>query len=354
MSSYNNSSAKPTQTNSLDWLSFADDLHAPPPDLFEFELDNSLTSLDQSQLNLLDVLNFTNDSYTFYRDSNVLGPPSTITLSSESTYEGQSTHSESLYSFPRSPTYTESVYSNPSDLQLSFTNVNLNNTAETVPQPQQIALSQQPSVFDDIDINSNSFGELPLPFINRARDYDPNANINPNFSNINPAEFYHQNKNVNILPTPQAGQNMSMPISQLKMIFPTPNITVSMSGNSSSSSSPNESSAQDERRRYQCPSCPRGQSFFTIFVTVSHDSNVFSQPSREPTISRRTWLLMTLTGQSLLRAPILLVEGLSQGSTTLVVISSASIMKLHKTESALKPAHVSGVIAVARVSLAQP
>lgn len=256
MSTYNNSNSKPFQEGSLDWLSFTDDLHAPPPDLFEFELDNSLTGVDQSQLNLLDVLDFTNDSYRFYRDTNALGPPSTITVSSESTYEGRSTHTDSLYSFPRSPTYTESVYSNPSDLQLGFANVNINSTAETAPQPQQITLAQVSGLVDDIDVNSNSFGELPLSFINRSREYDPTNTINPSFANVSPADYYQESNNATSLPTPQATRSS---ISQLNLLFPIPSLTVSMSGNTSSTSTTNDSASLDDRRRYRCPSCPRGK-----------------------------------------------------------------------------------------------
>jgi hypothetical protein len=251
MSLYNN---KPVQEGSLDWLSFADDLHAPPPDLFEFELDNSLNGVDQSQLSLLDVLDFTNDSYRFYRDTNALGPPSTITVSSESTYEGRSAHTDSLYSFPHSPTYTESVYSNPSDLQLGFANVNINSAAETAPQPQQISLSQPSGLVDDIDVNSNSFGELPLSYINRSREYDPTNTINPTFANINPADYYQRSKDVTFMPTPQATHSS---ITQLNMVFPIPSLTVSMSGNTSSSSTANDSAGLDDRRKYRCLSCPR-------------------------------------------------------------------------------------------------
>jgi len=261
MSLYN---SKQMPTGSLDWLSFADDLHAPPPDLFEFELDNSLNGVDQSQLNLLDVVDFSNDSYRFYRDTTAVGPPSTITLSSESTYEGRSMQSESLYSFPRSPTYTESVYSNPNDLQLGFAKVDINSEPAAA-APQQISLSQTPCVPDDIDINTNSFGELPLHYTNGSRDYDASAAISA-FANITPADYYRPAGDNLSLPTPQAALRTPATISDLKMIFPVPNLSLSMDGKGSSNASDN--SSVDDRRKYHCPNCPR--SFARAYNLKTH------------------------------------------------------------------------------------
>lgn len=263
MSLYNN---KQMAAGSLDWLSFADDIHAPPPDLFEFELDNSLNGIDQSQLNLLDVVDFSNDSYRFYRDATAAGPPSTITLSSESTYEGRSMQSESLYSFPHSPTYTESVYSNPNDLQLGFAKVDIN-AESAVAAPQQISLSQSSCIPDDIDVNTNSFGELPLSYTN-SRDFDTSAAITSTFANITPADYYRQPGDNLSLPTPQATHCPAVNISDLKMIFPVPNLSLSMDGKASTASNASDNSSLDDRRKYRCPNCPR--SFARAYNLKTH------------------------------------------------------------------------------------
>src|SRR5580704_2880852 len=89
---------------SLDFFSFhsPSDILAPHPDLFESELDSSLAAFDEIQLQLLTV--DSNDAYSFLRsDTPTCGPPSTITVSSESAYDSLSSHSESFYNYPQSP-----------------------------------------------------------------------------------------------------------------------------------------------------------------------------------------------------------------------------------------------------------
>src|ERR1700710_3056749 len=76
------------QGGGLDFASFhsPSDILAPHPDLFELELDSSLAAFNEVQLQLLTV--DSNDAYSFLRsDTPTCGPPSTITVSSESAYD---------------------------------------------------------------------------------------------------------------------------------------------------------------------------------------------------------------------------------------------------------------------------
>lgn len=106
----------------LDFLSFTNpsDILAPHPDLFESELDSSLAGFDPLQLQSLIIEQ--PDAFNFLRsDTPTCGPPSTITVSSESAsaYETLSSYSESLYN------QAASNYSFPFDLDMDFARASL-------------------------------------------------------------------------------------------------------------------------------------------------------------------------------------------------------------------------------------
>lgn len=116
--------AQQQKAPALDWLSFPAApavVDAPHPDLFDFELDNSLSAFDQAQVQLL-TLDY-NDSFAFtnYRSETPQGPPSVITASSESAYETLSSYSESLNNYSNSsPGYNVVESSRPVDLNIDF------------------------------------------------------------------------------------------------------------------------------------------------------------------------------------------------------------------------------------------
>ncbi|GJJ09603.1 hypothetical protein Clacol_003826 [Clathrus columnatus] len=87
----------------LDWLSFPptspSDVHAPHPDLFDLDLEASIIALPQVDQEQLQHLNIDlTDTYAFLPTNATprCGPPSTLTASSESTYDS---YSESLYNY---------------------------------------------------------------------------------------------------------------------------------------------------------------------------------------------------------------------------------------------------------------
>lgn len=251
---------KPVQQASLDWLSYAapDDIHAPHPDLFEYDLEASLHGVDQSQLQLLN-LDYNADSFQFLRDGHsACGPPSTITISSESAYETLSNHSESLYSFPHSPTYSsiESVYSN--DLHMGFAKFNVDAGDCAVAAPQPINAAGTLHLIDDTDTDCNSFGELPIsPYdsVSSGSSYDyDNPSINP-INVITPAEFYRPAQRV--LPAPQRTPPTSASISPISIPHPIPRLSIASMSDAGSNASTGSQANGDGRRKYQCPSCPR-------------------------------------------------------------------------------------------------
>jgi len=267
------SNYKPANTN-LDWLSFADDIHAPPPDLFEFDLDKSLNGVDQSQLPLMGSVDFSIDPYQLFRTNDpVCGPPSTFTMSSESTYE----NSESMYSFPRSPTaYSESVYSH--DLHLNLAKFSMEATevaksAVTAPQAHQVmAATADPfKLMEELDPESKSFGDLPVTGFNSvhqaaaAFEYD----ASPSLQGISPADFYlHPQPSVTSIPTPQPLPNTSVQMhnnNNNNISLPLPRVTVSMS---EAANTVNDSIGADGRRKYQCSTCPR--SFARAYNLKTH------------------------------------------------------------------------------------
>lgn len=116
-------------STALDFFSFTSpsDILAPHPDLFESELDLSLAGFDQLQLQLLAV---DQPDPVYYRGDNpACGPPSTITVSSESAsaYESLSSRSE-LYNSYSTPTN----YSYPLDIDMDFSRVRLSAASDYV------------------------------------------------------------------------------------------------------------------------------------------------------------------------------------------------------------------------------
>lgn len=107
----------------LDWLSFPptspSDVHAPHPDLFELDLEASIIALPQVDQEQLQHLNIDlTDPYTFLPTNATprCGPPSTLTASSESTYDS---YSESLYNYSEYES-NPTDYSVPADLGIDF------------------------------------------------------------------------------------------------------------------------------------------------------------------------------------------------------------------------------------------
>jgi len=228
--------SSPQKQSPLDWLSFPSPavVEAPHPDLFEFELDNSLSTFDQAQVQLL-TLNF-NDSFAFLRSETPHGPPSTITVSSESAYETLSSHSESFYNFPNSPTYPQIDNPFPVDLSVDF--------AKFTVDSEDIANSGLNIPMDPYDCQAPAFD---------STSYELSAAGGADGSLFPTGQH-------NYIPTPTTIAPSS--ISSARAVAPT------ASPLSSSDGSLMRTSESDPRKKYPCPSCTR--SFARAYNLKTH------------------------------------------------------------------------------------
>ncbi|KAK7058325.1 minichromosome maintenance protein 5 [Paramarasmius palmivorus] len=147
---YNNDYAKLQQQFDF-YSSQTGEVLAPHPDLFESELDSSLAGIDPLTLELLTVNN--TDAFTLLRsETPTCGPPSTLTVSSESAsaYDSLSSYSESFYS-STSP-YSATNYSFPLDsLDMEFQRIDV--------ASDYGANGSQLGVLDGVD--PSAFGTMP-------------------------------------------------------------------------------------------------------------------------------------------------------------------------------------------------
>jgi hypothetical protein len=220
----------------LDWLTFpgVDIVDAPHPDLFESELELSLSSYDQAQLDQLS-LDFTADPFAFRSDTTGCGPLSTFTVSSESTYgDSLSSHSESLYSACFSASTPPNAAYNSIDNSL------------------------------DIDFSGFSVGDITLPDV-------PNEHPSPPSFDFDLSIF--PGDTTTFLPTIDT---MSMAVAFAQQPAP----PSSHSGSSASGSAspppsrvtehhrPSGSDGGDARKKYSCDHCSR--SFARAFNLKTH------------------------------------------------------------------------------------
>lgn len=242
------SSQQQQKPPALDWLSFPAPqvVDAPHPDLFDLELDNSLSAFDQAQVQLL-TLDY-NDPFAFttYRSETPQGPPSVITASSESAYETLSSYSESLHNYSNpSPSYNGVEQRFPVDLNIDF---------------------------GKFSFESNDLNPPALPLMDPSRD--PNAYAGLQYD-----------RNGQVYDTTQAGYDISATRSTYasSSFVPATGSSIAPShignpgGHIDHSESPKSSSdgghAQsggdgDPRKKYPCPNCTR--SFARAYNLKTH------------------------------------------------------------------------------------
>ncbi|EJD04349.1 uncharacterized protein FOMMEDRAFT_140334 [Fomitiporia mediterranea MF3/22] len=277
----------PQTSTNLDFFSFttSSDILAPHPDLFESELDSSLAGFDPLQLQSLIVDQ--PDAFNFLRsDTPTCGPPSTITVSSESAsaYETLSSYSESLYN------QAPSNYSFPFDLDMDFARASINaqsdyasarNTAsglgaETLSDYSYEASRHSPASSGSGNISLEEYnprspanrgsGSVYSGYDTRS-DYYPVASHHPSLpysSAISPSSI---NQASQVQP-PQArapspvGAGLAMSLlprisrhdnRPVPRLHPVSQMPAHISG---AHHHPNES-IEDPRKKYQCNQCPR-------------------------------------------------------------------------------------------------
>ncbi|KAI0639113.1 hypothetical protein C8Q77DRAFT_1079496 [Trametes polyzona] len=241
------------------------DVVAPHPDQFELELDNSLAAFDAE----LSILPVDTADFTFYRAATpVFGPPSSFTVSSESVSgydsvynDSISSRSESFYNFnAQSPTnnYPSSVYSlTQEQLDMDFQRMGM----PTHDDPTSFgALPSSPSI-------RSSPGSVP----NISQYSPPYSSPRGSFSDYEPAQpqqvrigtsaasDYYPQAQVQI--NKYTGARM---VQQQQHARSNSSVSPQLSGMSHpslvSQRAKLDSMHEDPKRKYQCPTCPRGKS----------------------------------------------------------------------------------------------
>ncbi|KZW02111.1 hypothetical protein EXIGLDRAFT_829659 [Exidia glandulosa HHB12029] len=249
MSSSSQQQQQQQKPPALDWLSFPAPavVDAPHPDLFDFELDNSLSAFDQAQVQLL-TLDY-NDSFAFtnYRSETPQGPPSVITASSESAYETLSSYSESLNNYSNSsPGYNGVEPQHPVDLNIDFGQFNPNHINDL--NISNLALMDHPR---DASVYSGLHGH----FDRSAQEYDASYNISATRSTYSNHSGY----------VPAPGSSTMAPS---HMLNPGAHAANSESPKSSSDGGHAVGGDGDPRKKYPCPNCTR--SFARAYNLKTH------------------------------------------------------------------------------------
>ncbi|TFK76801.1 hypothetical protein BDN72DRAFT_753990 [Pluteus cervinus] len=236
-----------------DFFTFHPDVVAPTPDSFDSDVDSSLATLDEVlQVFTVDF----NDAYTSLRsDTPTCGPPSTITVSSESLYDSLSSHSDSLYTSPHSS--YDSNYSFPLDLEMDFQRIRVDAVAD-FGTPQLGTM------------DPNSFGPLPptpprsppVPVTHGAKPYEKSYPARTSYSDYTPgrrnsvsSDYYFAYNS----PLAQATVSPSHISAHLPLVPTIPAVGQSA----------------DPRRKYKCTTCPRAfaRAYNLKTHMATHDPN---------------------------------------------------------------------------------
>lgn len=242
---------------SLDFFSFMtpSDILAPHPDLFESELDSSLAGFDEVQLQLLTV--DSNDAYSFLRsDTPTCGPPSTITVSSESAYESLSSHSDSYYNYPHSP-FASSDYSFPLvDLDMDFQRIRVDAVSDYG------GVNTQNSSALAATVDPNSFGALPP-----TPPHSPPLAMAKGFNRTSYSDY-----TPNSIPSSTASDYYGH-VSYDSDLYPAMS-SAHVSHQLPTTPRPSDERA-DSRKRYKCPTCPRAfaRAYNLKTHLATHDPN---------------------------------------------------------------------------------
>lgn len=286
------------KSSPLDWLSFPPsspgDVHAPHPDLFELDLDSSIIALPQGDQEQLQLLNIElSDPYAFVRsDTPRCGPPSTFTVSSESTYDSYSSHSESLYNFSNnSPSDFDATRDYAVDLGIDFSRFSVDVDAAAAEAKVQLTASgivkDEPDtslgILSKMDSEStNNVFTVPYPSTDASRRSTYREGITPAAAAAavaaisepaaqSAADYYAAMYNHKPI---AAGHSSTISPSSLlpsrvpstpavrKMehttASPTPSATNSAGSSGAAAAAQNNvAEHRDPRKKYKCTACPR-------------------------------------------------------------------------------------------------
>jgi len=256
-----------TKHQSLDFFSFPSPLEvvAPHPDLFESDIDSNLAAYpDQLQLLTVD----SNDAYNYWKaEQPQQGPPSTITVSSES-FESLSAHSESFYE--------QLSYYSPSniapnqllDLDMEFSRVrvgseystaqsNMNLLDETNDPTSFGTLPPTPPRSPVLAPDSDSSKVFDKPYIPRTSHSD----YCPQRRNSTSSSDYYSHLGY----TPSLGHTAVSPL----------HICAQLQTIASVTPRPVEESKGDPRKKYRCTACPRAfaRAYNLKTHMATHDPN---------------------------------------------------------------------------------
>jgi len=263
-----------------------DAILAPHPDLFESELDSSLAGFDPIHFVTLD------SDYGFVRDTTApsCGPPSTITVSSESAYDSVGGHSESLYN------YTETNYSLPLDFDvdfhrtMDFQRIGHNATNEY----NEFAAKQKTAtgiLYQDKASDYSPNGNSPASTFEDAISFGALPSVSPHlhsrngsvYSDYGSAMDIHQpsmffNPTLNPLPPSLARQPQVQPRAPSSIGVSHLDVHASDATQHSRSSSAvidNDSGDSDPRKKYVCHNCGRrfARQYNLKTHSETHDSN---------------------------------------------------------------------------------
>ena len=236
---YNNEFAK--QQGGFDFFSFhsPSDVAAPHPDLFESDIDSNLAAFPDLQL-------LTVDSYDpyFFRSSEKpqwQSPPSAITVSSD-TQDSLSSYSLSLYN-EQNTTQVNNAQPFPFDhLSMSFQQARIGSDYDAVPPSMGI-----------IEDDPTSFGPLP-----------PTPPQSPPVKHYDTKPYSARSTYSDYIPHQRRGSTTSSDYyshSSYSPSHPTVSpihISTQLPAVATVAPQPAEEIRGDPRKKYKCPSCPRG------------------------------------------------------------------------------------------------
>ena len=240
-----------TKHQSLDFFSFhsPSDVVAPHPDLFESDIDSNLAAYpDQLQLLTVD----SNDAYNYWKaEQPQQGPPSTITVSSES-FESLSSHSDSFYEHLSYYSPSNIAPNQLLDLDMDFARVHVGSEYSTAQSGINLldetndptsfgTLPPTPPRSPALPLDSDSSKVFDKPYISRTSysDYCPRRQ-----NSTTPSDYYSHHLGY----TPSLGHTAASPL----------HISAQLQTIASVTTQPVEEAKADPRKKYRCTACPRG------------------------------------------------------------------------------------------------